>query len=194
MPECPGCKIIFIGRGALHGHLARTTNIACIEARELAFLSDSDDSDSDHDDFGPNLAGNFPTGGGSFAGDAFGSNYSREDLGYSDDDLSDSQSEIEADSDDEEADPIAHDHAAEVDAQTGDGWEPPRPQKDHTEDSDMDGVPDAETPPPARENRKIAEDSFHEKPIIVKFPGGRAGEPISAERSATTDQQYGDQV
>ncbi|KAJ7118222.1 hypothetical protein C8R44DRAFT_923423 [Mycena epipterygia] len=51
---------------------------------------------------------------------------------------------------------------------------------------------DPEAPPPTRENRTIAEDRFHEKPTIVKFPGDKAGASISEERSASTEQQYGD--
>ncbi|KAJ6533574.1 hypothetical protein B0H19DRAFT_964937 [Mycena capillaripes] len=43
-----------------------------------------------------------------------------------------------------------------------------------------------------QEHRKIAEDRFHEEPIIVKYPSDRAGEEISDERSASTEQQYSD--
>ncbi|KAJ7315113.1 hypothetical protein DFH08DRAFT_711911 [Mycena albidolilacea] len=51
-----------------------------------------------------------------------------------------------------------------------------------------------ETPPPVPEVRRVAEDWFHKKPTIVHFPGGgaatRAGEPISASRSASMEEQY----
>jgi hypothetical protein len=51
---------------------------------------------------------------------------------------------------------------------------------------------DTDTPPGPRENRKIAEDRFHVKPIIESFPGGLAGKPISPERSASAEERYGD--
>ncbi|KAJ7882986.1 hypothetical protein B0H14DRAFT_2565065 [Mycena olivaceomarginata] len=74
-----------------------------------------------------------------------------------------------------------------------DGWEPPRPAGDG-EDIEMEDLAsaDTDTPPGPRENRKIAEDRFHVKPIIESVPGGLAGKPISPERSASAEERYGD--
>jgi hypothetical protein len=38
--------------------------------------------------------------------------------------------------------------------------------------------------------RKIAEDRFHETPIIVRYPSDRAGEEISGESSPSAEDQY----
>ncbi|KAJ6553786.1 hypothetical protein DFH09DRAFT_924695 [Mycena vulgaris] len=192
MPECPGCGTTFVGR-AYANHLFNTTNGPCIEFREgaEAGLSESD-SESSGDEFGPNIAGDFPTGGGSFTGDFFGTDYTAADLNYVSDDSSDSESEL--DSDNEELDPRARDLGAAEEAQIGDGWEPARPVPNgQEEDSDMEELPPVDnTPAPIRETRQIAEDRFHEEPVVVKFPGNRAGEKISEERSASAEQQYSD--
>jgi hypothetical protein len=45
--------------------------------------------------------------------------------------------------------------------------------------------------PPFRETRTIADDHFHAEPVVVKFPGGRAGEVISERRAASVEEQYG---
>ncbi|KAJ7175571.1 hypothetical protein C8R46DRAFT_1174477 [Mycena filopes] len=41
-----------------------------------------------------------------------------------------------------------------------------------------------------REARKLAEDKFHHKPIIDKFPGGRAGRPIPSSHTMNSEQTY----
>jgi hypothetical protein len=46
--------------------------------------------------------------------------------------------------------------------------------------------------PVARENRKIAEDRFHETPVVVRYPSNRAGEEISESPSASAEEQYSD--
>ncbi|KAJ7672706.1 hypothetical protein B0H14DRAFT_3537881 [Mycena olivaceomarginata] len=179
MPKCLGCGLDFYGR-AFGGHLSKTTNPACIEARGAAFGSDSDDDA----EFGTELSGDFPTGGGTFAGDFFGTDYDAADLGYdSESNGSDVNSPPDFDSDDDsdelDRDPTAQDHAAAYEARAADGWEPPRASGAADEDTDMEdpAAPgsEPETPPRAREQRIIAEDRFHEKPVIEKFPGGRAG-------------------
>ncbi|KAJ7847290.1 hypothetical protein B0H13DRAFT_2406447 [Mycena leptocephala] len=40
----------------------------------------------------------------------------------------------------------------------------------------------------------IAEDCFHEKPVIEKFPGGHVGQPMSNESIASAEQQYSDKL
>lgn len=169
----------FHGR-AFGGHLSKTQNPACVEARDAEFdLSSDSDDDSEFCD----VSHEFPTGGGSFSGDFFGPNYSAADLGYeSDFDVPDSSLQSEYDSDEELDDPTVRD-----------GWEPPRPAGDE-EDIEMADLvtADTDTPPAPRENRKIAEDRFHLKPIIESFPGGHAGKPISPERSVSAQERYGD--
>ncbi|KAJ6559035.1 hypothetical protein B0H10DRAFT_1846098 [Mycena sp. CBHHK59/15] len=44
---------------------------------------------------------------------------------------------------------------------------------------------------PTREARKAAEDRFHHKPIIDKFPGRLAGRPIPSSRKQNSEQKYG---
>ncbi|KAJ7871067.1 hypothetical protein B0H13DRAFT_2555721 [Mycena leptocephala] len=186
MPSCLGCGVNFSGR-AYGGHLSKTTNPACIQARGVAFLSDDDDDDAD---FGPELSGDF-----------FGTNYDAADFGYEpeyDSDNDDSQPNVDSDEDEVDHDPTAQDHAAAYEARAADGWEPPRPSGAADEDADMEdpaapgGEP--ELPPRAREQRMIAEDCFHEKPVIEKFPGGRAGQPMSNESIASAEQQYSDKL
>jgi hypothetical protein len=41
-----------------------------------------------------------------------------------------------------------------------------------------------------REARKIAEDKFHHKPIIDKYPGGLAGRPIPSRKTQNSEQRY----
>jgi hypothetical protein len=105
---------------------------------------------------------------------------------------------MDSDEDEVDHDPTAQDHAVAYEARAADGWEPPRPSGAADEDADMEdpaapgGEP--ELPPRAREQRMIAEDCFHEKPVIEKFPGGRAGQPMSNESIASAEQQYSDKL
>ncbi|KAJ7933521.1 hypothetical protein B0H13DRAFT_1856028 [Mycena leptocephala] len=50
--------------------------------------------------------------------------------------------------------------------------------------------PDTDNIPPAREIRMAAEDRFHHKPIVVKYPGNTAGKPISTTRNPTSEKAY----
>ncbi|KAJ7896209.1 hypothetical protein B0H13DRAFT_2523416, partial [Mycena leptocephala] len=134
-----------------------------------------------------------------FAGDFFGNDYDAADLGYEpeyDSDNDDSQPDVDSDEDEVDHDPTAQDHAAAYEARAADGWEPPRPSGAADEDADMEdpAAPgdEPEAPPRAREQRMIAEDRFHEKPVIEKFPGSRAGQPMSDESTASAEQQYSD--
>ncbi|KAJ7269176.1 hypothetical protein C8J57DRAFT_1066810 [Mycena rebaudengoi] len=52
-------------------------------------------------------------------------------------------------------------------------------------------APAPECPSPSRETRTIVEDRFHADPIVEKFPGARAGEPISTRHAASAEEQYG---
>ncbi|KAJ6526345.1 hypothetical protein B0H19DRAFT_1084449 [Mycena capillaripes] len=186
MPKCPGCGIDFVGGRAFGNHFVKTSDARCLKVRE-----DAEAQASSEKEFGSDLQGEFPTGGGSFAGDFFGDDYTEEDFNYLDD-STDSDSDSLSPDDDE--DPTASYHAAAADAQAGDGWEPPRPvqcNQKPEEDSDMEDV-SVSTASPAREKRKIAEDRFHETPVIVKYPSDRAGEEISNERSPSAEEQYGD--
>ncbi|KAJ7203429.1 hypothetical protein C8J57DRAFT_1101231 [Mycena rebaudengoi] len=51
---------------------------------------------------------------------------------------------------------------------------------------------DSGTSPPPRVHRKVAEDRFHQVPIVEKFPGRTAGAPISAELAASAEKTYSD--
>ncbi|KAJ6549962.1 hypothetical protein B0H19DRAFT_1073857 [Mycena capillaripes] len=50
---------------------------------------------------------------------------------------------------------------------------------------------DAPPTAPPREARKLAQDKFHHKPIVEKFPGGLAGRPIPSSESQNSEQRYG---
>ncbi|KAJ7478845.1 hypothetical protein B0H11DRAFT_1725700 [Mycena galericulata] len=54
----------------------------------------------------------------------------------------------------------------------------------------MAGPEPSVRPAPTREARKAAEDRFHHKPIIEKFPGSLAGKPISSTRDQTSEKAY----
>ncbi|KAJ6572973.1 hypothetical protein B0H10DRAFT_2237312 [Mycena sp. CBHHK59/15] len=189
MPPCPGCGTDYVGR-AYANHIGNAKEgTPCAAARKAA-EDDVSDSDSDEQQFGQDSAGDFPAGGGLFQGDFFGNDYSEADFGYiSDDPPMDSDSECRLS--DEESDPAARDREAAADAQVAEGWEPTRgmPNVDGG-DAEMEDIT-AEIRPPPRENRKIAEDRFHQEPVVVKFPGGRAGQPISKKRAASAEEQYG---
>lgn len=189
MPKCLGCGVNFVSARAIGNHYSKTSDPRCLEA------GDAEAQTSEEEEFGSDLQDEFPTGGGHFAGDFFGDNYTRDDLGYDSDKSADSDSDSisASDSQDDDDDPIAGDYAAAAEAQAGEGWEPPRPTQASQgleEDSEMDDI--SATITPAREKRKIAEDRFHETPVIVKFPSHRAGEEIPVERSASAEEQYGD--
>ncbi|KAJ7601791.1 hypothetical protein DFH06DRAFT_1401017 [Mycena polygramma] len=181
MPVCTGCGTNYVGR-AYGNHFAQTSNLRCLKIRDD---EEADMAQSDSEDFGPEAAGNFPPGGGVFAGDLFGDDYEEEDFGY----ISERSSASGLGPDDDD-DPIAADFAAAADAQAGDGWEPPRPAQTDP-DSEMEDVP-THTASSVQENRKIAEDRFHDTPVIVKYPSARAGEEISNKRAASTEEKYDD--
>jgi hypothetical protein len=185
MPPCPGCGAQFIGRG-FGLHLANTINSPCVAVRAAAdFISDSD-SDPDTEQFGQDRAGNFPTRGGTFQGDFFGDNYTAGDLGYiSEPEEFDVQSDCE--SDDEGS---ALDIEETLNAQFGDGWEPPRAAVAGDADSDMEDTTERVRAPPSRATRTVADDHFHAEPVVEKFPGGRAGEPISQRCATSAEEQY----
>ncbi|KAJ7935003.1 hypothetical protein B0H13DRAFT_1854710 [Mycena leptocephala] len=159
----------------------------CLKVRTDAEKISNSDSDED-EALETEIAGNFPTGGGSFAGDFFRSNYSEQDFNYASDEDNDTDPEPESD---EEEDPAARDHAAAADAQAAEGWEPHRPHNDPEENSAMEDAT-ALIAPVACENRKIAEDRFHETPVVVRYPSNRAGEEISERPSASAEEQYSD--
>ncbi|KAJ7834648.1 hypothetical protein B0H14DRAFT_3461949 [Mycena olivaceomarginata] len=70
------------------------------------------------------------------------------------------------------------------------GYEPPRPLVAASEDAPMPEPGTDNIPAPAREIRKAAEDRFHHKPIVVKYPGNMAGKPISTTRDPTSEKAY----
>ncbi|KAJ7789248.1 hypothetical protein B0H14DRAFT_2945102 [Mycena olivaceomarginata] len=176
MPKCPGCGSDFIGGRAFGNHFAKTSDARCLKVRDDA-EAQAEVTDSS-EEFGSDLGDEFPTGGGTFIGDFFGDDYTEDDFNY----ISDERTDSNSDSGDDEEDLVASDYAAAADAQAGmDG--------NHSEDRDMEDISFSRTPP-AREMRKIAEDRFHEAPVIVKYPSNRAGEEISDERSPSAEEQY----
>ncbi|KAJ7100980.1 hypothetical protein B0H15DRAFT_770315 [Mycena belliarum] len=188
MPRCPGCGNIFAGRG-LRAHFTKTKDPVCVLARKDAENNPADlssESDSDTERFGQDTTGDFPSGGGEFEGDFFGDAYTAADLGYGSD--SDNDPDVDNDLDTE-------DNEEATRAQFGEGWEPHRVPAVPEPDVEMDDVPDAARPlpraPPPREKRTIAEDRFHQEPVVVKFPGVHAGKAMSQARAASGEEQYG---
>jgi hypothetical protein len=177
--------------------LTKSTNPRCISIRE-SLENNLSESESEEKNFGHGLAGDFPTSGGTFQVDFFGDSYTDADFGYDTDDSESKAARDEAsgegETDDDEDDPVAADQQAAVAAQGT--WEPHRPLNPDGDDPDavMEDAPAQgalwEPPPPSREMRTIAEDRFHSDPVIVKFPGIRAGEPISTSRATSAEEQY----
>ncbi|KAJ6605728.1 hypothetical protein B0H10DRAFT_2311298 [Mycena sp. CBHHK59/15] len=132
-----------------------------------------------------------PRGEGVFAGDFFGDNYTADEFGYIPDGPEDSGDE--GDNDDEEDDPVGQDQEEASRAGLEDGYEAPRPRLPEfpeAEDTDMPDLGDAPRPAPTREARKVAEDQFHHKPIIEKYPGRSAGKPIPSAKAQTSEENY----
>ncbi|KAJ7161228.1 hypothetical protein B0H12DRAFT_1246967 [Mycena haematopus] len=182
---CEGCGIEFKGKGYTM-HLSRTKNPACLmisqheNARGLL-------GQESLEEFGTTDHG-LPSG--ECAGDFFG-DYSANDFGYIDSDdagetpISGSD-ELSEDTDEED------DLDAEERADLTHGYEAPRPQAPTPQDTPMPSASTDDNPAPAprREIRKAAEDRFHHRPIIVKYPGTSAGKPISGARNQTSEKAY----
>ncbi|KAJ6605641.1 hypothetical protein B0H10DRAFT_2440216 [Mycena sp. CBHHK59/15] len=194
MPHCSGCSKTFPTTRGYHTHFSKTTHEPCLKIREDAEADlPSSDSSTDEENFGQDLWGTFPHGQTRFSGDFFGDNYADEDFGY----VYDSDAERgyasgnldDSDSGDELGDPAVNDLADAARAQDEDGWEPERRLGQDAEMQDVQDIPESR-PPPTRETRVIAEDRFHVQPIIEKFPGARAGEVISKDRTQSAEERY----
>ncbi|KAJ7133963.1 hypothetical protein C8R43DRAFT_1132985 [Mycena crocata] len=205
MVRCPGCDVDCKGGKGLTLHLRLTTNEAC---RAIFTAADShvgnvpinhapepDRSQEPNEiqNFGlPHLHG-LPSGDTIFQGDFFGDDYADEEFGYQSGD-GDGDDDLDAEDSDGDDDPTARDHQDASRADMEDGYEAPRapvPELRPDQDTSMPDVqPEPVTAAPTREARKVAEDKFHHKPIIEKFPGRSAGKPISAAPSHTSEQTY----
>ncbi|KAJ7736986.1 hypothetical protein DFH07DRAFT_753191 [Mycena maculata] len=124
---------------------------------------------------------------GLFDGDFFG-DYAPNEFDFIPDDLGDA---LSSDSDEGEDSDGGVDIDAQEHVDLGRGYEAPRPVA--PEDTPMPG-PDAENINPvlaaSREIRKAAEDHFHHKPIVDKYPGGMAGKPILTESNQASEKVY----
>lgn len=179
---CEGCGTEFKGRGYTL-HLKLTANPPCvaIAQREEARGMPGQPPKERPEDHG------LPTG--QFEGDFFG-NYGLDDFGYIESDEEEGTPGGVSDEEDAENDE-QDDLDAEERADLAATYEAPRPAA--REDVSMpDSSPANDSPiftAPARETRMAAEDRFHHKPIIVKYPGP-AGKPISATRNQTSEKAY----
>jgi hypothetical protein len=136
-----------------------------------------------HEEFGTQLDDHgLPRG--EFPGDFFG-DYGPNDFGYVESDNEEETPMSGSDESDEE-----DDIDAEERADLTHGYEPPRPPVAASEDAPMPEPGTDNIPAPAREIRKAAEDRFHHKPIVVKYPGNLAGKPISTTRNPTSEKAY----
>ncbi|KAJ7134203.1 hypothetical protein C8R44DRAFT_729689 [Mycena epipterygia] len=163
MPYCSGCNKNFRSIQGYSGHFSKMLHEACLEIRYR------------------------------FTGDFFGDDYVEDDFGY----ISDSGGGPQhSDSNDDLVDPTASNLVDAAHARDEEGWEPERGSVPLVtgidQDSDMQDVQNVPQirPPPSRETRTIAEDRFHQQPIIEKFPGARAGEIISTERAHSAEEKY----
>ncbi|KAJ7649252.1 hypothetical protein B0H17DRAFT_1215342 [Mycena rosella] len=127
---------------------------------------------------------------GQFDGDFFGS-YAPDDFGYID---SDDEGNIPLSGSEEEEDDESDEDVRLDRAESAHGYEAPRPAPAVQQDVSMPGPESGNINPvhaaPTRETRKAAEDRFHHKPIVEKFPGGLAGKPISTARNPTSEKAY----
>ncbi|KAJ7881533.1 hypothetical protein B0H14DRAFT_3082561 [Mycena olivaceomarginata] len=200
MVNCPGCNVYFNGGKGLSLHLRLTTNETChaiftaanadLGALPANFAQPSDlpQEPDDIEEFGE-LHG-LPASGTEFQGDFFGDNYGEDDFGYQSDGRDD-DSENEG-SDDDEEDPTARDHQDASHAEMESGYEAPRAAIPSAVNGDtfMPAAQPEVNPAPTREARKLAEDKFHHKPVIEKYPGRLAGRSISVP-SLSSEESYG---
>ncbi|KAJ7501623.1 hypothetical protein B0H11DRAFT_1908057 [Mycena galericulata] len=195
-PHCPGCNVDCKGGKGLSLHLRLTTNEACraifteAESRigPLPAKHAQEQQFQERDaNFGPPQMHGLPSGDNVFQGDFFGNNYTDEEFGY---DLG-SEDEFDDEGSDEDEDPSAQDQQDASHAGLEDGYEVPRAPNTNLADSAMPGIQQtAAGPAPNRESRKVAEDRFHHKPIIEKYPGRSAGKPIPATHSQSSEETY----
>ncbi|KAJ7181984.1 hypothetical protein C8R46DRAFT_1313743 [Mycena filopes] len=196
MVNCPGCNVYFNGGKGLSLHLRLTTNQTChaiftaansdLGALPTDFAQAPDPPQDDVEKFGE-LHG-LPAPGTEFQGDFFGDNYGEEDFGYQSDGPED-DSENEGSDDDD--DPTARDQQGASHAEMESGYEVPRAAAPPAIGGDtfMPLVQPAVDAAPTREARKMAEDKFHHKPIIDKYPGRLAGRAISVP-TASSEETY----
>ncbi|KAJ7846002.1 hypothetical protein B0H13DRAFT_2238970 [Mycena leptocephala] len=94
--------------------------------------------------------------------------------------------------DEEDEDPISKDQQDASRAGLEDGYEVPRASHSATnEDTAMQDVRRPEpNAAPNREVRKAAEDRFHHKPIVEKYPGRSAGKQIPSDNPKSTEESY----
>ncbi|KAF7364489.1 hypothetical protein MVEN_00317300 [Mycena venus] len=170
MPRCPGWGTECAGGKGLSLHLKLTTNERCSAIFRAA-------EGHDH---------GLPSGHTEFAGHFFGDNYTAGDF------PDDSDDELDEESDN---DTVGEDHEGANHADLEGGYEAPRTlpvsMGDGDQDDPMPSPHDAAVRAPTHTARKIAEDKFHHKPIVVKFPGGRAGQPIPSPNTKNSEQTYG---
>jgi hypothetical protein len=197
--RCPGCNIDFKGGKGLSLHLKLTSDEPCraiflaAENRGTAALpaflrQEPSAVDDNTEKFGDLSDHGLPRGASTFDGDFFGENYTSEELGFDPGD-DDEEGTPDSESDDDE-DPSARDHEDASRAGLEDGYEAPRPSAAPDSDSAMPDAVPVTAPAPTREARKAAEDRFHRKPFIEKYPGASAGKPASSFMSETSEQVY----
>ncbi|KAK7025769.1 hypothetical protein R3P38DRAFT_3531625 [Favolaschia claudopus] len=188
--RCDGCGRDFVGKGfTLHLRLAKTGPCAVIAERE-ANRGMPGQAPNEPEQFG-NTLNNLELPAGHFSGDFFGEYDGPADFGYiaSDEEDEDEAGE-EEDGEEEEEEEKESDVEEELDAEEradlAQGYEAPRAAPADA------AMPDADssTRAPAREIRQAAEDRFHHKPIVEKFPGGKAGKPISRAQDRESEKAY----
>ncbi|KAJ6598608.1 hypothetical protein B0H10DRAFT_2324126 [Mycena sp. CBHHK59/15] len=118
-----------------------------------------------------------------------GANESDEEFGYNSDGEEDD--DVDEGSDDDE-DPTARDHHDASYAGLENGYEVPRKPGPLMPDEDtlMPDVHLEANVAPTREARKFAEDRFHHKPIVEKYPGRLAGRVTSTAPSQSSEEKY----
>ncbi|KAJ7862972.1 hypothetical protein B0H13DRAFT_1899820 [Mycena leptocephala] len=199
MVNCPGCGTQCKGGKGLSLHLRLTANGNChaiftaaeshVGALPANFAQAPNPSvDQDEiENFG-DLHG-LPTGGTVFRGDFFGDDYADEDFGYRSDGGEDDSDNEGSDDDD----PTARDHQDASSAGLENGYEVPRVPGPLPPDEDtpmLDASPPEANAAPTPEARKFAEDRFHHKPIVEKYPSHLAGRPISKDPSQSSEETY----
>ncbi|KAF7372072.1 hypothetical protein MVEN_00065500 [Mycena venus] len=177
---CDGCGAEFKGKGYTL-HLRRTTNPPCVAISERENARGLPGQEPP-EEFGTPADNGLPSG--QFTGDFFG-DYGPNEFGYVEsDDEGDGDVPL-SDLDESEDEDLDAEERADLAA----GYEARRPAA--PEDVSM-AAPDPENAnsAPTREIRKAAEDRFHHKPIVVKYPGRLAGKPISTTRSQMSEKAY----
>ena len=173
---CKGCAREFT-LGGYGNHLAQTKNSACkkLYDEQMSYLPRKNVRVGASEDGSNPMGSAGPEGSTQSDGDFFG-DYDDYDENEFLGDFGDGVGKMGLDSTDEERE---EDEAAQIDLERG--WEPPRPNTAHvTLDDDLQ---DHTEQTHSHDIREEAEGRFYVDPVVVSYPGDRAGEIVQGNKT-----------